>query len=128
MQQQADTLMGSFGTMVAQQYLACCNNTLYNRQVYIPAIAGKKSQTMPHNASNALKVYPNPTHSSFTVETPSAEGLLQIYNTKGMLLLQIPVSHEQTLVATPQLTAGVYYVYWYSPNSNTLMAKIAVIK
>ena len=128
MQQQADTLMGSFGTMVAQQYLACFNNTLYNRQVYIPAIAEKNAPTMPTNASNTLKVYPNPTNSSFTVETPTAEGLLKIYDTKGILLLQIPVAQKQTLVATPQLTAGVYYVYWYSPNSNTLMAKIAVIK
>ena len=61
------------------------------------------------NATNSLKLYPNPTSGNLTVETPE-KGTLSVYDLNGVLLLQRELTEPTTLIDVHNLSAGVYLV------------------
>jgi photosystem II stability/assembly factor-like uncharacterized protein len=59
------------------------------------------------NATNSLKLYPNPTSGNLTIEAPE-KGTLSVFNLNGMLLMQRELLEPTTLIDVNTLQSGVY--------------------
>ena len=57
---------------------------------------------------NYLKIYPNPTSTTITIETPIT-GIITILNTSGQQLLQQEITEPTTTINVSGWKSGVYF-------------------
>ena len=73
------------------------------------------------DASNGLKVYPNPTHKTFTVESVEEVQQITVFNTLGQAVYQKPIYQNLFTVHLPTLPTGVYtLVLKYKKETRTI--------
>jgi hypothetical protein len=77
-----------------------------------------QSEIINHNSQ--IKLFPNPTHSSFTLQCPASivNTELTIFNLVGQEVFQTIITNQSTII-NPNLAAGVYYVKVASTASAT---------
>ena len=62
---------------------------------------------------NKVKIYPNPSSSHITIETPTTphkNTFLTIYNLSGQQLIERQITEQQTMVDVSGLPTGVFFV------------------
>jgi PKD repeat protein len=91
---------------------------------YTVDFTGFKSASVSQTYNKDLVIYPNPTNGSFQLKIgkdihPQAQ--LKVYDMKGMLLYDMPVSHSLLKLDLSKLGAGIYHIsvingneYYYS--------------
>ena len=61
------------------------------------------------SASTSLKIYPNPVIEYLQIESPNKTILdIELTNTKGIIVLQVPVNQVQCKLYTKQFAPGMY--------------------
>jgi len=77
----------------------------------------------PHGISeasqqtNKIVIYPNPTNSSFTIETNENNNFLKIYNIHGQILIHENLKKNETLIDIKDLANGIYLLEVISDKS-----------
>jgi len=70
---------------------------------------------------NSLSVYPNPTATTITIQTPT-DGLLSIFNTSGQQFLHQEITERNTTIDVSNLPTAVYFV-WVTGDKNVCIGK-----
>ena len=86
-----------------------------------------RSVEMQEHGAGDWKVYPNPSHGSFFVETGKKEGMLTLISPDGKQVLaqEISTSSNTTTVETANLPPGLYWLRLRTLN-DTFTQKIIV--
>lgn len=58
----------------------------------------------------SLNFYPNPASNSFTIESNSSSGTIEVFDMNGKLLLSPVIQNTKTILNTQSLAAGIYVV------------------
>jgi hypothetical protein len=90
-----------------------------------PVTVGPNSIT---NASvRSMKVYPNPTNGSFTVQNLSTASILKIYNVAGELVYSMDLLPSENHLVDTELSSGVYDAM-ITTNEKVEVMKIVISK
>jgi hypothetical protein len=61
--------------------------------------------------NHSLVVYPNPTATSFTIESATAEvKTIRIYDALGKLIYELENSEEKTIIDASSWATGIYHI------------------
>ena len=113
-----DEQLMSEGVHEITAYLDPTDCATYLASSAVFALEVKDMVTAQLEESLAINVYPNPSASEFTLETPET-GVLQVYNVQGELLLNTKI--ENTYVFGNDFVAGVYIVQFVSNQQLTTL-------
>jgi len=103
----------------------------FKKGEYTLAIGEPNQSYIRHNikADNTLKVYPNPSNYTFTIEfNVLKKSTIKIYNSAKILVKSINISPKQNFVnwQPANLSKGIYYIQIYS-SDNKITAREKII-
>lgn len=79
------------------------------------------------SSKNDVKLYPNPSSGSFTVESDSEIETLKIYDLAGRLILNREIGSKTTVVYLNNDLQGIYLVQLDLKNSQSLLTKVTLM-
>lgn len=78
---------------------------------------------------NNINLYPNPTSSIITIETPYiTNATLFVFNSYGKLIYSSIINSRKSLVNLANNTNGLYYVKILYPNGDTVTKRVVILK
>jgi hypothetical protein len=97
-------------------YPDCYENLAVVHKPYVPEIEVNNVQTF----SQQIKLWPNPTANGFwTLSAPPGIKSCRLYSAQGKLLAEYSqFTAHNTVIGTPQLTPGIYYLQFFSAFGN----------
>ena len=79
------------------------------------------------NENKEIKVYPNPTTNSFTIQNASSNSLVNIFNMQGAQVLNKKLTLNNENINLEQLSNGIYF-YQITDNDGSILGKGKIIK
>ena len=67
----------------------------------------------------SLKIFPNPTHGSFTISSQKVIDKIEIYDVLGQFVMVLEPKTKQTEIAASELKSGIYFARIQGVNLNT---------
>ncbi|MCC6251670.1 MAG: T9SS type A sorting domain-containing protein [Bacteroidia bacterium] len=79
------------------------------------------------NENKEIKVYPNPTTNSFTIQNASSSSLVNIFNMQGAQVLNKKLTENIEFISIEELLTGIYF-YQITDNEGSILGQGKVIK